>query len=702
MKRARTPGVIPPLGPAPSPASPASRPAGSHADVSTLGAGFAQKTVGWHPLSPGTGGNLHALALPPNEPSAIWVGSDNGGMMLGARSSSGAWSFQGAQRGLTNPDIASVHAAETIGGVRLAYTVDSSNYGGIGLADRRIFHWNNIDRWSPVALSTHTHVWSSVEKIPTTDSFPAQPTGLPITPGVQFSAPSHVRVMRLQEGSPHRHLVVIASPFTKTAYSSEGRISLWSDPVKGYEISGKTVTPYAAAPSFYACIAQQLTDGTFGFGEWVGATYGEDSAVWSHEGGPTSGWVGYRRPSGIGSLWLDPVVQSGGAVVNLYFTVSLGIQAGSDDEPRTEIGRLSIRIPSDGLTFDPVTDPTPTLLPLQFSTVLSLTGDMEICQVAGVRRPGKPLQLVYTTASKAPEAAIASLIQQSNDSGWTPQPESIPLPSSARHLFFCVSNSAGWAYAASCPNPTTTGIPTGLWRRDPATGSWSVCTFIAGAGNPPNRSVDYVANLPEHKPIQLAVGMVLGEPFAGGKSNRPEAVVAAFYDYTLVNSATAIRLLPTDSEIFSGVRWRYYGLPAYDPNIKVTPQSPVQLRVTVAVVASQGEASVSIRARYQPRSGCPVLDPVQWSHLLKFEKQGQTPLTTGSTTGSRMIAGVRPAGEPLVAIVLTDAPQTPPNMNRSETWRSRFGDEDEAYDVIAVAADPQDGGKSHRIALQNS
>jgi hypothetical protein len=52
----------------------------------------------WTLLSPGTGGNMHSLGLRGDD--EIWVGSDNAGLLHGARADGKLWDFEGRQENI--------------------------------------------------------------------------------------------------------------------------------------------------------------------------------------------------------------------------------------------------------------------------------------------------------------------------------------------------------------------------------------------------------------------------------------------------------------------------------------------------------------------------------------------------------------------------------------------------------------------------
>ena len=320
----------------------------------------------WKLLSPGTGGNMHALGLPANRSDVIWVGTDNGGMNWGGRNAkTGRWSFSGAQAGIFSYDVSDICALRTLQGSSLTYCIAGTGVGAGNSADLRVLYRRRADfRWEPVELASATHVWSTGLP-PATDSFkPALPNDWLRTPNTHMTAPSFVRVLPLP-GAPGRHLLVIGGNNGSVRFEG-GRIripttmSSYEQKVKGSATDTEDVYVSRTAPNFYCCIAEAPSeDSPATYGSWVGATYEDDNAKWASASGAlvdpkdpgktsTDRRVAYAYPTAVGSLWLDPTPQTpDGTTFHLYFTIRIAPPAAAEIY---RIVRMAVQVPAAGLT----------------------------------------------------------------------------------------------------------------------------------------------------------------------------------------------------------------------------------------------------------------------------------------------------------------------------------------------------------------
>lgn len=646
------------------------------------------KLLDWLPASPGTGGNLSALAFS-TAADVLWTGSDNGGMMRGTRAAgTGLWDFSGAHRGLKSKTITDVFSIQGFDGSDLTYAVADENYGPQGIADERNTVFRRVGgaaMWEPLPFASCTHVWAA--PVPPTGVY--TPSGdavrLGLTGPIRLTVPSFVRILPLS-GDKSRHLIVAGGTSTDYKVFKDGAIKR------------DNVTP-RRAPNFYACLARVREDGTTETGPWVGATYLDQYAAWPKPNGPgnvVSGVV-YTQLCGVGSLWLDPTLQAGGTEAHLYFTFRIELDTGVEDH----VARLSVRLPAGDSLELPLPETITSPRTLSFVTIHKEGASPGVCQVAGVRIPDAPFHLVVTGPSVESTQAVRVLVPPAGGATtapWTIQSDGFPQNA---NLFFCRSNSAGYVYVACAPMSSTV-VPKAVWARAPKVGgavggTWKRCTFITGAGafNPPN--VDLVGSNAAllGGPVQVAVGYAHKKDYEGGVGDVCDTYVVVRWlganSVEVGGTAQSIHPAYEPGELIAGWRWQFVELP-------LVPGAQ-HLSVLIYTRSSKGAGIFHIRARRRPVSSCPLASPLEWTQLVPLS------WAVGSTEGAKQqakAAGItvveNAVDGPAVFLDLTGALTHSPNMNRLATWRGQGVNHDGILDAFAVLADPS-GGDQHRIAI---
>lgn len=713
----------------------------------------------WMPASPGTGGNIQSVALEASNSAAMWVGSDNAGMMRGSMSP-GTWTFSGAQSGIDSPDIGDVTAVDLTTGT-LVYTVAGGALGPAGGSERLALYVRQsiAKEWTNVSLDVFDHLWLDKEAgPPRTDTWPGALNNEQgpwfRTEAVRFLAPSMARAFAFPGGTG-RHILVLGGNNGSRQYS-DGNIYVpknapdaWYKPFAKLD---REVLPHDNPPTFYVCLAR-LSVGKYEHGNWIGATYLESRAVWPDAEGPPNQavekpddiYVNYDRRSGIGCMWLDPTARktSAGMEVQVYFTIRFGTPKTPDAPPKTEdeterareyhLVRLTVTVPDGDSLELPV--PTSKASPevLRFDRLLSVDSTSGLGQVAGIRDSGI-LRLIYTAPAAPVAECIRRLDETAPDSGvfgppviedidtklveyYGPKTSASLAPpasgvivkygnESVGTFFFVETSPLGWAYVAASKGAAGTIHP-GLWSRSPADGAWSRLSFLIGDAPGPSRAVQLRLKtaLAGKAPIQVAVGVVVDLPFEGTPVDGQRLVATVrFYGKvgrgspSSVGPAQYVYLDPfTDGEQIGPVHWGIVEL-GTSPNQALGDNGGIEVQISCRAVI--GEAAVQVVARAAPVgpdgvSGSCPLDP--------------PPMWTHRLTGWEPNPANAPwiqweaLGDAPVAHVNAQkaGPQIAPNMHREDTWRSARVTGGDDFECLAVAAGPSAAvsGAGHRILV---
>ncbi|GMV44465.1 MAG: hypothetical protein AMXMBFR64_61810 [Myxococcales bacterium] len=687
----------------------------------------------WALASPGTGGNIQSLALVPGPNPAMWVGSDNGGMMRGTPGPK-TWAFGGAHLGLESHDIGDI-CVVTLATGTLTYAVSGAGFGPGGIKDRRnvCFRSEGASAWSPVTMDLFTHVWpKDLVPPPALGWEPTNEEELWYTNDMHFRSPSLVCAIPLP-GNDGRHLLVLGGNNGSRQFEG-GLIRLGTSPDVSlkYVQAGTTkkVLPHQNPPTFYACIAQ-WSNGQLKRGSWVGATYPASRTVWHAPNTPTlkaeqgNRLVAYDRKSGIGGIWADPVIHEDwtGAEAQLYFTIRLGDEPFEPPDIKTkdpehyELVRLRVRIPKGkGLELELPSDREDPR-PLEFDLLDVIEASTGLGQVAGIREDGR-LRLIYT----APAAPSSSCIRAREEDAGSPGVFATPpvvesisgeLVSTygpagqtspgvetysgrpAGTFFHVRSTPDGWVYVAACKDGSG-DIQLGAWRRDPSTGAWSRMTWLTGGAPGPGSeaSLDLVHSAVKSGPVEVAIGVVVEKLFEGTYTDAKRLGANVRYknaEGTTSSNHTVWLDLPDEGEIVDGVRWLVRELnPAEASGLGASFGVEVLLSQRAAV----GVASLHVACRSVPATGCPRQSPPSWtSRLGPWQKPEKPPAWL--TVERDLAQGVT------CAVHLHGTSKVPPNMDRKKAWTWIFSKSSDSYDSIAVSAEPMSGSQamSHRIAL---
>lgn len=368
--------------------------------------------------------------------------------------------------------------------------------------------------------------------------------------------------------------------------------------------------------------------------------------------------------------------------------------------------RLAITIPSLGLKFPPptsVADP----LAVRFETLLS--DERSLGQVAGVRPLGGKLELIFTAPLEPAAESIRRLDVEAGATSAVTEPVDLARwygSGAPAAFFFAASHEKGWAYVGSAPG----GLSPGLWKRDPASPAasrWTRTTFLTGGANQallaPQATTSTGKN-PETfvfdgyfdgvyrdgPPVQLAIGYWPISAFEGAPKDQAHPLgVARMALGNAVGPNVSFALDTKDRELFNGLHWSFVELdPSTAPlGSRATVSTTVKVNVHITCFAARGTGAVAVMARLRPASGCPLDPPTAaaWAQL-----------TPASVSRSYSAGSANNAMG--VFIALGHSLGAEPNMHREKTWRGFHVDEEDGYDAIAVAADPN-GGENHRIAV---
>lgn len=689
----------------------------------------------WLLASPGTGGNIQSLALPPGDSTTLWVGSDNGGLMRGTLGKS--WVFDGAQRGLAGHDIGDLGVVDLTTGT-LTYAVAGAGFGPGGPADRRnlCVLLPGKQEWTPVILDEYTHVWPERSGPPPALGW--DPHGKPDwsrTPNLSFRSPSLVCAIPLPSADG-RHLLVLGGNNGSRQFA-DGLITLPIETGESYVLNeGVQVTPHENPPTFYVCIAQ-WKEGEYKRGPWVATTYTAERTVWQKVNTPTLNpdvyrrFVSYDRPSGVGGIWADPQIHDliTGSEVHIYFTIRLGKKEIAQNDkvvytlPESyELGQLRVRPPGQGgLQLDlPSSNVAPR--PLEFKKLESADTSAGLGQVAGIRQSGR-LHLFYT----APLARAASCIRRLDEMPGTPGDFS--APSVVEHIgaqlkaiygppdppkdatkhpdpvtyvgqtigtFFHVRTTPdGWAYVAACKGGPGK-IQLGAWRRHPQTAQWSRMSYQMGGAPGPRPQVSLLLTagdvpLIKTEPVVVRIGVVIEKPLEGTFIDPYRLVAVVRYrgaGGAMAPQQTMWLDYFEEAELIDGVRWTEVVM---NPAAVASPTEIVLLEVLLATGCAHGAAAVHVSCRPAGGGKCPQgLSPQWW------------PPSLGAWKVSAPAAWfIWEPGSAIGTLTLAGKPLTAPNMHRELAWHAIRASGPDTYDSIAVAAGPGTGtpGSGNRVAL---
>lgn len=675
-------------------------------DAATVASGVAlatpAQTMPWTLISPGTGGNIQSIGLPPGDADSMWVGSDNAGMMHGKQTAFW-WAFEGAQKGIDSQDIGDI-ASVTLPSGTLSYAVAGWGIGPSGEKERRGLYVraDASKEWTPVPMSLYRHIWSS-NGPPKTKDWPP--------PGTEeeeeynagsalFYGPSLVRV-HLLPGNDGRHLVVLGgNNEARQFFESNIRVTKQAEE-QSYKIGTKEVTPRGGPPTFYVCVAR-WKDGALELGDWIGATFLDEYVLWETAAGPPERDKGprrvyYDRLTGVGGMWLDPEVQQTleGAQLRVYFTVRMMERPNTDPslvEPEHfRVGVLRILLPAAGaMNFEIPSKDHPTR-PLQLKSIHIFDKTTGLGQVAGTR-PSSKLRLLVTTPLAPPAQCIRWLEESATEAGefgppviddisallmkyYGPAGTDPAAPSygglTVGTFFFAASTHTGWVYVGAAVTSVTV-IGPGLWRWSPDDGLWSRVTFLMGDAPGPALYRQLVLSHPlvGVDTLQVAIGVVVETPFECTPSDRRGLAATVSY---LVDGVGQPNLLTPwldpflDGELIQGVQWTVGEVPPKGYSGRVT------LQVQLSCFAARGAAAVSVMCRPKPKSGCPATPPARWSDVLSGWKVGGGGLswTAGPSSTTKRL---------LLTVTAGKAVEAEPNMHRQDTWRGRHVDQEDYFD----------------------
>ena len=349
-------------------------------------------------------------------------------------------------------------------------------------------------------------------------------------------------------------------------------------------------------------------------------------------------------------------------------------------------------------------------VPIAFEDVYEAPDGLPLCQVAGLRKE-EQTSLFFTTASQEPEQAVHRLDLPNGP----PVPEPLPFDlwydvakwkaKALAPFFFAESNQAGWVYVASCAD----NAGAGLWARDPDAQpgqQWSRRTFLTGGGKlseplgqvcvikeiatatkKPKRD-ELVAKLNQDRPLQLALGYRRMQEQEGGPTDGAGTKAAIRYENANASSENFLFPAPESigGEPTGPFRWFFYEVSDGVQLVKGTWGNSLDLKIIFDFAALRGDAWCTVVARWKPESEpFPLESPTEWHSM-----ESAVPVEPSFFGTPASVVHFSP-NQPL-------PPGGAPNMHRGETWRGTDVNEGDAFDAIAVAADP-DGGGAHRIAL---